>query len=57
MIRHKTETEDLLLSSSKNCQKKVEQTHGKSEETLKFKMIKPRESFYFNPPIHIGCWA
>ena len=52
MIRPKSEIEDLLLSISKNCEKLVDQTHGKPEETLEFKMLKPRETFHFNPPIH-----
>ena len=57
MIRPKNETEDLLLSITKNCEKLVEQTHRKPEETLEFKMLKPRETFHFNPPIHIkGEW-
>ena len=57
MIRPKTETEDLLLSITKNCQTLVQQTHRKSEETLEFKMLKPRETFHFNPPIHAkGDW-
>ena len=53
MIRPKTETEDLLLSITKNCETLFEQTHRKPEEALEFKMIKPRETFLFNPPIHI----
>ena len=57
MIRPKNQTEDLLLSITKNCEKLVEQTHRKPEETLEFKMLKPRETFHFNPPIHIkGEW-
>ena len=57
MIRPKTDTEDLLLSITKNCEKLIEQTHRKPEETLEVKMIKPREIFYFNPPIQIkGYW-
>ena len=31
----------------------VEQTHRKPEETLEFKMIKPKETFHFNPPIQV----
>ena len=50
MIRPKTETEDLLVSITKNCETLVQQTHRKPEETLDFKVIKPRESFHFNPP-------
>ena len=37
MIQPKNETEDLLLSITKNCEKLIEQTHRKSEELLKFK--------------------
>ena len=57
MIRSKNETEDLLLSITKNCETLIEQTHRKAEETLEFKMTKPRETFHFNPPIQIkGDW-
>ena len=53
MIRPKNETEDLLLSITKNCEMLVEQTHRKAEETLEFKMNKSRESFHFKPPIQV----
>ena len=57
MIQPKNETEDLLLSITKNCENLVEQTHRKPEETLEFKMIKSRETFHFNPPIQTkGDW-
>ena len=57
MTRPKNETEDLLLSKTKNCETLIEQTHRKAEETLVFKMTKPRETFHFNPPIQIkGDW-
>ena len=57
MIRLKNEMEDLLFSITKNCEKLVEQTHRKPEETLEFKMTKPRDTFHFNPPIQIkGDW-
>ena len=57
MIRPKNETENLLLSITKNCEKLVKQTHRKPEETLEFKMLKPRETFHFKPPIHTrGSW-
>ena len=56
MIRPKNET-DLLLPITKNCETLIEQTHRKAEETLEFKMIKPRESFHFKPPIQVkGDW-
>ena len=53
MIRPKNETEDILLSITKNCETLFEQTHRKPEETLEFKMIKPRETFHFKPSIQI----
>ena len=53
MIAPKNKTEDLLLSITKNCQTLIEQTHRKPEETLEFKMVKPREVFHFTPPIEI----
>ena len=57
MIRPKNQTEDLLLTITKNCETLIKQTHRKAEETLEFKMIKPRGIFYFKPPIQIqGDW-
>ena len=57
IIRPNNETEELLLSITKNCETIIEKTHTKPQETLEFKMIKPRETFHFNPPIQInGKW-
>ena len=57
MIRPKIETEDLLLSITKNCETLIHQTHRKPEETLELKMIKPRQTFHFTPPVQIkGDW-
>ena len=57
MIRPKNETEDLLLSITKNYETLIEQTHTKPQETLEFKMIKLRETFHFKLPIQIkGDW-
>ena len=53
MIRPKNETEDLLLSITKNCETLINQTHRKPEETLEFKMSKPRQTFHFNPPLEV----
>ena len=53
IIRPKNEIEDLLLSITKNCETLIDQTHRKAEETLEFKMIKPKETFHFNPPIQV----
>ena len=57
IIQVKNETEDLLLSITKNCEKLIEQIHRKPEETLEFKMNKPRETFDSIPskPIE-GSW-
>ena len=57
MIRPKNQTEDLLLSITENCETLIEQTHTKPQETLEFKMTKPREIFHFKPPIQFkGDW-
>ena len=53
MIKPKNETEGLLLSITKNCQKFIEQTHTKVQETLEFKLTKPKETFSFKRPIWI----
>ena len=57
MIKPKNETEDLLLSITKNCETLMEQTHRKPEETFEFKIFKPRETFHFKTPIQFkGDW-
>ena len=57
MIRPKSQTEDLLLSVTKNCETLIEQTCTKPQETLEFKMTKPKETFHFKPPIQVkGDW-
>ena len=53
MIQPKNETEDLLLSITKNFETLIQQTHTKPQETLEFKMTKPRETFHFKPPIQV----
>ena len=56
-ITPKNETENLLLSITKKSETLIKQTHRKAEETLEFKMIKPRETFHFKPRIQIqGDW-
>ena len=57
MIRPKNEKEDILLSITKKCQTLIDQTHRKAEETLEYKMNKPRKTFHFKPSIQIqGSW-
>ena len=53
MIRPKNQTEDILLSITKNCETLIEQTRTKAEDKLEFKTTKPRETFHFNPPVQI----
>ena len=49
----KYQTEDLLLTITENCETPNKQTHRKAEETLEFKMMKPRKTFHFKTPITI----
>ena len=53
MIRPKNETEDLLLSITKNCETLIEQTDRDAEETLEFKMTQSKQTFHFKPVIPI----
>ena len=54
LIQLKNETEDLLLSITKNFKTFIKQTNRKPEETLEFKITKPRKTFHFNPSINLG---
>ena len=57
-IRPKNETEDLLLSITKNCETLVQQTHRKPQELLEFKTVKSRETFDLISPIQLkGDWT
>ena len=57
MIRPNYETENIILSVTKNCETLVKQTHTRPEEALEFVLNKPRETFHFNPLISIeGSW-
>ena len=53
MVKPKNETEDFLFSITKNCETLIEQTLRKAEETLEFKLTKPRETFHCNTSIQI----
>ena len=53
MVKPKNETEIFSLSIFKNCETPIRKTHRKAEETLEFKLNKPRETFLFYPPISI----
>ena len=57
LVRPINETEELILSIIENCQMLIKQTHREAEETLEIKVVQPRETFHFNPPISIeGSW-
>ena len=49
MIRPKNDTEDLLLSITKNCRTLIDQTLGKTQETLELKLTQPKQTIQFNP--------
>ena len=53
-IQPNKKTEEVLLSITKNCETHIRQTHRKAEETLEFKLAKPRETFQFKPPFQIS---
>ena len=53
MVQPKNKTKDLLPSITKNYKTLIEQIHRKAEETLEFKMIRPRETFHLNSPVGI----
>ena len=57
MIRPKIETQGFLFSKTKNRETLIKQTHRKPKETLEFEIIKPKQTFRFNPAISIeGSW-
>ena len=57
IVRPTNETEELLLSITKNSAMLLKQTHREAEETLEFAVVQPRETFHFDPPISIeGIW-
>ena len=54
MIRSRKESEDLLLSITKNCETPTKQTQRKLKETLEIKFTKSRETFSFKLSISLG---
>ena len=46
MVRPKIESENLILSVKKKCETPIKQTYRKTEETLEFKLSKPKEIFF-----------
>ena len=54
MIRPATETEDPLLSFTKNSETLIDQTHTRRKEILEFKFIQPKEIFTYKPSIILG---
>ena len=43
----------MLRSITKNCETLFHQIQTAPDEKLEFKLIKPRETFHFNPPIQV----
>ena len=43
----------FLLSITSHCETLIKQTDREAEETLKFKLTKPRKTFLFNPLLSI----
>ena len=57
MIRTKIETQDVILSLTKNCEQPIKQTHRKPQGTLEIELTQPSETFSFTQPVSIeGCW-
>ena len=54
MHQPRNETEDLLLSLTKNSQTLIHQTYRKPQETLELKLIQPRKTFSLKPSINLG---
>ena len=54
MNQPKKQTQVLLLSTTKNCEKLIEQTHRNAEETLEFELTRAREAISFKPSIILG---
>ena len=52
-MRLENETAYLLLSKTTNCETLIKQFHRSAQETLEFKLIKPREMFHFNRPLSV----
>ena len=53
-IGHKTETEGLIVSISENCELLIKQTNRKPQETLEFKLSKPRVTSSLKPSFILG---
>ena len=53
MVRPKNEIEDLLLSITKICETLIHQTHTKRQETLEFKLTKPKKTFSLKPSVYL----
>ena len=58
MMQPKNKTEDLFPSITKNCETHTKQTHTRPEETLEFKITKPKQTYHFNHPNQVkGDWV
>ena len=53
MTQFEIETDNLLLSITKNCETAIKQTHTKPQETLELKLTGTGGYFSFKPTISI----
>ena len=54
MITPKIETDDFLLSITKNCETLIKQTLTRPQQTLEFKLTQPKQTFSSTPSINLG---
>ena len=54
MVTTKNETENLILSITRNCERLIEQSHTNLQETLEFKFTQPMETVSFRPSVTLG---
>ena len=54
MIRPKIETEVSSIFITMNCKRLIVRSHRKAEETLEFKLTKPKEPFSIKPSLNLG---
>ena len=54
MVRPRNETEELLLSITKIVKRLLNKRVQKRQETLRFKLTQPKETFSLKPSIILG---
>ena len=54
MIIPKIEKEEVIITTTNNCETLIKQTHTKTGETLEFIFTQPRQTFSFQTAINLG---